>query len=234
MTREKFNPDFHKRKLIQLLINVSKTIGEKIAFKGGTSAMLFYDLPRLSLDLDFDILTDLSSQDIKDVYSMLIKHGDVLEQQDKHYTLFFLFSYEKGKPNIKLEFNKRIWKNNHYINKQFMGVNIKTQDETTSLSNKMVALIDRKMPAPRDLFDINYFLKIGFKPNKKLIEERTKLEFNEFIKKSINYIEDNFKENNILHGLGELLDKKQKVWVKEHLKEEVIFNLKLMIDNETL
>lgn len=232
MTKEKFNSEAHKRELIKLLLNVSKLLGGKIAFKGGTAAMMFYDLPRLSLDLDFDILDEINSQDIKDIESLLNKHGKILDMKNKKNTLFFLFSYEKEKPNIKLEFNKRIWENNNYVDEQLMGINIKIQDEKTALSNKMAALSNRKNPAPRDLFDIDYFLKLGFKPNKALIKERTSLGFNDFIKKTIKYINKNFKKNNVLQGLGELLDENQKVWAKEHLKEETIFNLKLLKDDE--
>jgi len=32
--------------------------------------------------------------------------------------------------------------------------------------------------------------------------------------------------------MGELIDKKQKVWVKSKLQQDVIFLLKLMLDNE--
>ncbi|MEK7203048.1 MAG: hypothetical protein AAB653_01910 [Patescibacteria group bacterium] len=39
-------------------------------------------------------------------------------------------------------------------------------------------------------------------------------------------------DRNILSGIGELLDEKQKAWVKSKLKTETIFLLKLALENE--
>lgn len=38
----------HKRALTQILTSIVKEVGEKLVFKGGTCAFLFYDLPRFS------------------------------------------------------------------------------------------------------------------------------------------------------------------------------------------
>jgi hypothetical protein len=39
-------------------------------------------------------------------------------------------------------------------------------------------------------------------------------------------------DRNILSGMGELLDEKQKAWVKSKLRTETIFLMKLALDNE--
>ena len=48
----------HKIKLIDILKSLygDPDLRTILGFKGGTAAMLFYDLPRLSVDLDFDLL----------------------------------------------------------------------------------------------------------------------------------------------------------------------------------
>jgi len=38
-------------------------------------------------------------------------------------------------------------------------------------------------------------------------------------------------DRNILSGIGELLDAKQKAWVKAHLRQQTIFLLKLLLSN---
>ena len=48
----------HKTHLTNILIDIYKesVTGAVLGFKGGTSAMLFYQLPRFSVDLDFDLI----------------------------------------------------------------------------------------------------------------------------------------------------------------------------------
>ena len=126
---EPFDPEHHKQTLIKILIDIFKKLNGKLAFKGGTCAFLFYDLPRLSLDLDFDILQKLNQENITDLKSILARHGRIKEFKDKKFTTFFLLDYQVGAPNIKIEFNKRVWQNNGYRNIWFLGVKIKVADE---------------------------------------------------------------------------------------------------------
>ncbi len=219
MTHKGINVDAHKRFLTMLLLEICRNIPQ-VAFKGGTASMIFYGLPRLSLDLDFDILKKISLKETETISLILSRHGRILEQKNKRHTLFFLFDYERGAPNIKIELNKRIWRNSQYTIKSLMGVQIKIQDEATTLSNKMVALIERKNPAPRDLFDVHYFLTMYFRPNQNLIKERTGIEVNDFIKKLIEAIDIKFNQKNVLSGLGELIDDSQKEWTKRMLIPE--------------
>ncbi len=53
----------HKTHLTNILLDVYKnsTLSPVLGFKGGTAAMLFYKLPRFSVDLDFDLLIDRKS-----------------------------------------------------------------------------------------------------------------------------------------------------------------------------
>ena len=54
----------HRNTLIHLLKDLysDATVGPFLGFKGGTAAYLFYNLPRFSVDLDFDLL-DETQQD---------------------------------------------------------------------------------------------------------------------------------------------------------------------------
>ena len=48
----------HKTNLINILLDIYKNeaLSSVLGFKGGTAALLFYGLPRLSVDLDFDLI----------------------------------------------------------------------------------------------------------------------------------------------------------------------------------
>ena len=92
--------------------------------------------------------------------------------------------------------------------------------EESMLSFKLKALLTRKKVANRDLFDLWYFVSKNWQFDKKPAKKD--------IKEAIKKIEA-VKENEILYGLGDLLEDKQKEWVKVSLKKELIFNLRLLI-----
>lgn len=217
-----FDPNMHKRYLTLLLTELAKVFSEKIAFKGGTCAYFFYNLPRFSFDLDFDILREFSPADKDGFLSVLSKHGQAKEFRDKQNTIFCLFDYGKGHPNIKVELSRRVWKNNVYKPVWFLGVPLAVANETTVLTNKLVALTDRKTAVARDLYDSWYFLKAGFPVNAALVKERTGKDLEEYLKHMAEFIKKTYTPRNVLHGLGDALDEKQKSWAKDHLVLETI------------
>ena len=63
------------------------------------------------------------------------------------------------------------------------------------------------------------------------MEKRTEMKFADYLKKCIEFVE-NVSDSGILSGIGELLNEKQKAWVKNKLKKDILFLLKLMLENE--
>ncbi len=226
MTKKGFNQEYHKQILIKILVDIFKEFGGRLGFKGGTCAYLFYELPRISLDLDFDLLSPYAKKDMDSLRAILAKRGMVRDFKDKRFTVFFLLSYEKDAPNIKIEFNKRVWENNAYKTVWFLGVEMRIADESTVLTNKLVALSDRRMPVARDLFDGYYLLKLGFKLNERLIMERTGKTLEDYIEFLIPFIERTYDSKNILHGLGDVLENKQKDWIRKELIQEIVKELR--------
>ncbi|TEU07227.1 MAG: hypothetical protein E3J22_02020 [Candidatus Aminicenantes bacterium] len=229
MTKKGFSQELHKQILIRILVDIFKEFGGKLGFKGGTCAYLFYELPRISLDLDFDLLRPFEKKDVDALRAILAKKGMIRDFKDKRFTIFFLLAYKKDAPNIKVELNKRVWKNNTYKTIWFLGVEMKIADESTVLTNKLIALSDRRMPVARDLFDGYYLLKLGFKLNEKLIMERTGKTLEGYIEYLVPFIERTYNDKNILHGLGEILEEKQKNWIKKELIQEMVQELKKLI-----
>lgn len=229
MTKKGFNQELHKQILIKILVDIFKEFDGKLGFKGGTCGYLFYELPRVSFDLDFDLLSPFEKEDVDALRAILAKKAMIRDFKDKRFTIFFLLDYKKDAPNVKVEFNKRIWKNNTYKTIWFLGVEMKIADESTILTNKLVALSDRRMPVARDLFDAYYLLKLGFRLNEKLITERKGETLEEYIEFLIPFIERTYNDKNILHGLGEVLEEKQKDWVKKELIKETVKELKKLL-----
>lgn len=99
-------------------------------------------------------------------------------------------------------------------------------DEEPFLTNKIVALSDRNISVARDIFDVYYLLKLGFPLNEKLIKERTGKSLKDYLKFLILFIPKTYTSKNILQGWGEVLEEKQKEWVKKELVQETVTEIK--------
>jgi predicted nucleotidyltransferase component of viral defense system len=221
----------HKTNLTNILIEIYKdsALGTVLGFKGGTAAMLFYDLPRFSVDLDFDLTANYEkgSEELDDflgkMADLLSKKYVVKDQSVKYNTLFWLVSYGEGLANIKVEVSTRDASFNSYALKPFYGVNIKVMNVGDMIAHKMIALMDRKITANRDLFDVHYFLSTSYvnEINYEIIQNRADKKPVDFYKDLYNFV-DNVNSSTILSGLGEVLNRNQKDWVKSKLKEELL------------
>ncbi len=225
----------HKTILIKILKDIftEPNIAQYLGFKGGTAVLLFYNLSRFSVDLDFDLL-DKEKEDLvfTTINEILIKHGQV-KAQKKRYSLFFLLSYKDksyGAQNIKVEINKRSFGSRYEV-KQYLGIAMQVMVKEDMAANKLVAMHERIGKTNRDIFDVWFFLHNNWPINKKIVELRTNMTYKAFLQICINDLEK-MSNRNILSGIGELLDEKQKVWAKSKLIPETLFLLKLALSNE--
>ena len=134
---------------------------------------------------------------------------------------------------MKFDFSKKsVGAPSNYEVKEYFGFSMNVMVQEDMVANKMAAMHDRGDIVNRDNFDVWFFLKKKWPINKELLKERTGLEYIDFLKESIKMLEKD-KNRNFLSGLGELMeDEKQKVWVKTKMREELIFLLKLALQNE--
>ena len=225
----------HKTILTNILIDIYKEdlLGSSLGFKGGTASMLFYNLPRFSTDLDFDLLNnDGNTEDvIKTMTQLLSKKYDVKEQIEKYNTLFWLVSYGDGLTNIKIEVSTREKPFDTYDIKTLYGIKLKVSKIGDMIANKMVAATERAVTANRDLFDIHFFLSSIYvnNINHDIIKYRTGKELVEFYTFLYDIV-SNIENKNILDGLGEVLNDGQKDWVKSKLKIELLGLIQRQID----
>ncbi len=223
----------HKNILVKILkdIYTDTSIGPILGFKGGTAAYLLHGLSRASLDLDFDLLDDAKEDYVFEKVTEISKHyGKIKESRKKRFSLFFLLSYEDDAPNIKIEINLREFGSQYEI-KSYLGISVKVMIREDMFAHKLVAMYERVGKANRDIFDVWFFLHNDWPINKGIVEKRAEMPFNNFLHNCIEALE-NLPNRGILSGMGELLNEKQKDWVREKLKTEVIFQLKLRMENE--
>ena len=230
------NTTTHKNILIKILKNIytDSTIGPLLGFKGGTAVYLFYNLNRFSVDLDFDLL-NVEKEDyvFEQIKKILKNYGTIKEAEKKRFNLFYVLAYDDkvlGAQNIKVEINRREFGSKYEV-KSYLGISMKVMVQEDMFAHKFCAMYERIGKTNRDIFDVWYFLQNEWPVNKKIVEERTKMSFKEFLQKCLDSLEK-MTDQNILSGMGELLDAKQKDWVKSKLRTETIFLMKLALDNE--
>jgi hypothetical protein len=223
----------HKNLLIQILkdIYTNKFLINKLGFKGGTAAYLFYNLNRDSVDLDFDLIdTEDEFRVLNEIKEILLKYGKIVDFFNKKNTLINIVSYSKEDRNIKVEINK----NNYgarYEGKNFMGFLIKVMRREDMIAFKLLAMNDRLGKANRDIFDVCFFLRNNWEINKDIVEKISKKTFKNFLIDLVEKLEK-FDDVRILNGLGDFLNVKQKDNVRKNLKQDTLFELKKLLRNE--
>ena len=225
--------NIHKNILLQILKDIysDTSLGPLLGFKGGTAAFLFYNLGRFSVDLDFDLADKIKEDYVfKKLENILKNYGEIKEKYNKRNTLLLILSYSKEASNIKIEINKRNFGSKYEL-KNYLGIPMLVMKKEDMFANKLVAATERGKTANRDIFDIWFFLKNNWQINKEIVEKRTKMRFKNYLQKIIGFI-GSMPEKNMLSGMGELLDQKTKSWVKENLKKDVLFLLKIKSQEE--
>ena len=226
----------HKSILLQILKDIysEPTLAPYLGFKGGTAALVFYNLDRDSVDLDFDLLDESKEDEIfKKIRNILEKYGEIKEAEKKRFNLFFLLSYSdkmKNGQNVKVEINRRNFGSKYEL-KTALGISMLVMVEEDMFANKLMAMFERMGEANRDIYDVWFFSQHIWPINKKLIEERAKMPFKEFLIKCIRSLEE-MDNRHILNGLGEVLSSSRKDWAKAKLKTETLFSLRLALSNE--
>ncbi|GAB1473437.1 hypothetical protein MASR2M69_08780 [Bacteroidota bacterium] len=217
------NVNKHKFLLLQILKDIYSDVELSgcLGFKGGTALMFFYDLPRFSVDLDFNLL-DLTKE--KAVYEkvrmILLKYGNIFDEAMKFNGPILVLDYGVGERKLKVEISNRPW-DNHYEIKNIMGFNMNVMVVPDMFAHKLCALLDRREVTNRDIFDLWFLMQKKTPLNQTIVETRTELPLATYIKKCIEKLEG-MSDRGMLNGLGELMDEEMKKFVRSKLRSETI------------
>lgn len=226
--------DKHKVFLVKVLKAISSdaTLRNTLGFKGGTAAFLFYNLPRFSVDLDFDLLATARGDEVfTALKNVVVKIGEIADEFAKRYTYFLLLRYEKGQRNIKIDVSRRETRT-RYVPGNYLGIPLLIINKESMAAGKLSAFLTRKKFASRDAYDLWFFLKEEWDIDEHIVQEHCQISLVEALQKAIQKAEE-MNQKIVLQGLGELLDEKQKAWVREKLKDELIFQLRLRLAQAT-
>lgn len=158
----------------------SELLKSSLALKGGTAInLLFFNLPRLSVDIDLDFCKNCSREEMlaqrEKIDNLIAKYmqsqGYSISPHSKtpHSLDSFVYDYINSagmKDNIKIEINYSL--RAHVLPERPMNLHAETfaaNFQVTTLSpieiyaTKTVALLTRA--AARDLYDLNYMIRYG-------------------------------------------------------------------------
>lgn len=223
----------HKNILLQILKDIysDTSIAPYLGFKGGTAAMMFYDLPRNSVDLDLDLLDETKENEVFEKINKIVgNYGKITDSYMQRFNLKNVVSYDANAQKIKVEVNRRQF-GSKYEMKIYLGISMLVMVQEDMFAHKLMAMIERVGKTSRDIFDVQYFAKNNWPINKKIVEERSGVTVKEALEKCIEMLEK-MDNKHILDGLGELLSDSQKDSARAKLKADTIFQLKLMHSNE--
>lgn len=223
----------HKNILLQILKDIYSdiSIAPYLGFKGGTAALMFYGLPRNSVDLDFDLLDESKESEVFERVSEIIsEYGEVVDSRIKRFNLINVISYDSKAQNIKVEINRR-QSGSKYEMKTLLGISMLVMIQEDMFAHKLVAMYERIGKTSRDVFDVRFFAKNNWPINREIVEQRSGMSFKETLSQCIKVLEK-MRNNHILDGLGELLTESQKDSTRAKLKSDTVFLLKIMRDNE--
>lgn len=143
----------------------NKSFLRNMIFGGGTMLRLCYDLKRYSVDLDFWIFrTNKINKFFINLKDSLKTNYDLIDAQDKYYTLLFEIKKAPYPRKLKIEIRKENKESNFqetiayspYSNQQVL---LKSFTLEQMMKNKIGALLERK--EIRDVFDIEFLTRKG-------------------------------------------------------------------------
>jgi predicted nucleotidyltransferase component of viral defense system len=217
--------------MVQILKDIYSDLrlANSLGFKGGTAMMFFCNLPRFSVDLDFNLLKiDMEDEIYHKVRTILKKYGNIHDEAKKHFGIILVLDYGSGERNLKIEISSRLMDDRYEI-LNFMGINMLVMEQPCMFAHKLCALLDRKELANRDIFDCWFLMQKRTPVNCQIIERRMNKPYSDYLQDCIDTIEK-MPSRSLLNGLGELVNPDLKTFIRNKLHSEFITLLKLYKD----
>lgn len=202
-----------------------KELSPLLLFKGGTSLMFFYDLPRFSVDLDFTLIDKEQEQLVYDrLLDITSKYGEIVGNNLGFFGPKVVLSYGRGEWNLKIEVSNRYWGEQPNI-LMLDGFSLNVMSLSDMYAHKLIALEERTGVATRDIYDICFFEQKEVFPNEEIIMKRKGRSLLEQLTVDIQILEE-FPENRILSALAPLLAPDEIKWARSHLLPQTISSLR--------
>lgn len=217
----------HRYYMMQVLLAIFRhpQLSSLLAFKGGTSLMMFHGLSRFSTDLDFNLLDASKTEYVyNELRNLLLKYGTIDDEAMKFYGPIFVLNYGKGERMLKVEVSNREYPN-HYEVRSLLGTDIRVMTLSDMFAHKLCALGERV--TPRDIYDVWFFLQNRTEINAEIVQLRTNMPVSNYAMQCANQVRS-YSSRILMQGLGEvLLDDTTKRFARQQLIPETASALEL-------
>ena len=213
--------------MMQVLLAIFRhpQLSTLLAFKGGTSLMMFHNLTRFSTDLDFNLLDASKTEYVyNELHNILLKFGTIDDEAMKFYGPLLVLNYGKGERMLKVEVSNREYPN-HYEIRSLLGTDIRVMTLADMFAHKLCALGERI--TPRDIYDVWFFLQNRTEINAEIVKIRTGMSVSDYALQCAEKVRS-YSSRVLMQGLGEvLLDNQSKNFAREQLIPETSSALEL-------
>lgn len=217
----------HRYYMMQVLLAIFRhpQLSQLLAFKGGTSLMMFHNLSRFSTDLDFNLLDASKTEYVyNELHNLLLKFGTIDDEAMKFYGPILVLNYGKGERMLKVEVSNREYPN-HYEIRSLLGTDIRVMTLSDMFAHKLCALGERI--TPRDIYDVWFFLQNRTEINAEIVQLRTGMSISEYVQQCADKVRS-YSSRMLMQGLGEvLLDNQSKNFARQQLIPEAVSALEL-------
>ena len=217
----------HRYYMMQVLLAIFRhpQLSTLLAFKGGTSLMMFHNLTRFSTDLDFNLLDASKTEYVyNELHNILLKFGTIDDEAMKFYGPLLVLNYGKGERMLKVEVSNREYPNNYEI-RSLLGTDIRVMTLADMFAHKLCALGERV--TPRDIYDVWFFLQNRTEINAEIVQLRTGMSVSDYALQCAEKVRS-YSSRVLMQGLGEvLLDNQSKNFAREQLIPETASALEL-------
>lgn len=217
----------HRYYMMQVLLAIFRhpELSRLLAFKGGTSLMLFHGLTRFSTDLDFNMLDASKTEYIyHELQNLLLKFGSIDDEAMKFYGPILVLNYGRGERMLKVEVSNREYPN-HYEIKSLLGTDIRVMTLPDMFAHKLCALGERI--TPRDIYDVWFFLQNRTDINEEIVTLRTGMSVSDYAMQCAEKVRS-YSARVLMQGLGEvLMDNEAKKFARTQLIPDTATGLEL-------
>ena len=183
--------------------------------------MFFHDLPRFSVDLDFNLLMPKKGNMVYDsVKQILLKYGQIHDEAKKFYGYVLVLDYGKDERKLKVEISTRDFGDTYEV-VNLLGMKVCLMNKPNLFAHKLCALMDRNEITNRDIFDCWHYMTQRTPLNRHVVESRMDMKLEDYLQTCIEQL-SKMSNKGLLDGLGELMDVEMKKFVKTQLRTETI------------
>jgi hypothetical protein len=210
--------------IIQILKDIYSDIelSNYLGLKGETALMLFYDLPRCAVDLDFNLLEHSKEKlTLEKIKNILLKYGNIFDLAIIFFGQTITMSYGSGNRRLKIEISKQE-SDNRYEIKNILGISMRVMTVDNMFAHKLSDLSDSSAALNRNIFDTWFLLNKKIPINRFIVETRTRMYFKDYLQKCINKLESIESDELLLEGLEEFVNTRTKNFIITKLLSDTI------------